>query len=173
MSRLGLGGLPKSLISPVSLSREQQQVLDVVLSGQSVFFTGSAGTGKSFLLKRIIGELLLSCYKFSLWQNSLVLSSSFAPYFYRMFSISFYLKLQFSIISSRCVFEAFMRVINNNQSCSDCLHGRCFGSTAHVCHGQYWRCSLSHWRHYTACFCRYKISRKYTRLVCNLQPTKP
>ncbi|XP_038128037.1 ATP-dependent DNA helicase PIF1 [Cyprinodon tularosa] len=39
------------------LSREQTAVLSAVLSGKNVFFTGSAGTGKSFLLKRIIGSL--------------------------------------------------------------------------------------------------------------------
>nr|XP_023671563.1 ATP-dependent DNA helicase PIF1 [Paramormyrops kingsleyae] len=39
------------------LSKEQSQVLRAVLSGKNVFFTGSAGTGKSFLLKRIVGSL--------------------------------------------------------------------------------------------------------------------
>ncbi|XP_004712039.2 ATP-dependent DNA helicase PIF1 [Echinops telfairi] len=39
------------------LSEEQVTVLSVVLKGQSVFFTGSAGTGKSYLLKRILGSL--------------------------------------------------------------------------------------------------------------------
>ncbi|XP_066513814.1 ATP-dependent DNA helicase PIF1-like [Hoplias malabaricus] len=39
------------------LSKEQTAVLDAVLSGKNVFFTGSAGTGKSFLLKRIVGSL--------------------------------------------------------------------------------------------------------------------
>uniref|UniRef100_A0A8C1BI55 ATP-dependent DNA helicase PIF1 n=1 Tax=Cyprinus carpio carpio TaxID=630221 RepID=A0A8C1BI55_CYPCA len=39
------------------LSKEQTAVLNAVLSGKNVFFTGSAGTGKSFLLKRIIGSL--------------------------------------------------------------------------------------------------------------------
>ena len=40
-----------------SLSEEQRRVIDLVRQGESVFFTGSAGTGKSFLLKRIIGML--------------------------------------------------------------------------------------------------------------------
>eukprot|EP00026_Physarum_polycephalum_P005071 Phypoly_transcript_05097.p1 GENE.Phypoly_transcript_05097~~Phypoly_transcript_05097.p1 ORF type:complete len:638 (+),score=81.36 Phypoly_transcript_05097:52-1965(+) len=35
------------------LGPEQQQVLELVLKGENVFFTGSAGTGKSFLLDRI------------------------------------------------------------------------------------------------------------------------
>ncbi|KAK3513386.1 hypothetical protein QTP70_014213 [Hemibagrus guttatus] len=39
------------------LSKEQMAVLNAVLSGKNVFFTGSAGTGKSFLLKRIVGSL--------------------------------------------------------------------------------------------------------------------
>ncbi|XP_004466702.1 ATP-dependent DNA helicase PIF1 [Dasypus novemcinctus] len=39
------------------LSEEQAAVLRVVLKGQSVFFTGSAGTGKSYLLKHILGSL--------------------------------------------------------------------------------------------------------------------
>ncbi|KAJ8956730.1 hypothetical protein NQ318_014086 [Aromia moschata] len=39
------------------LDIEQQEVLDACLQGQNVFFTGSAGTGKSYLLRRIIGVL--------------------------------------------------------------------------------------------------------------------
>ncbi|XP_014448617.1 ATP-dependent DNA helicase PIF1 [Tupaia chinensis] len=39
------------------LSEEQAAVLKAVLKGQSIFFTGSAGTGKSYLLKRILGSL--------------------------------------------------------------------------------------------------------------------
>lgn len=47
------------LVLPVAqkLSKEQTAVLNAVLSGKNVFFTGSAGTGKSFLLKRIVGSL--------------------------------------------------------------------------------------------------------------------
>ncbi|XP_075040101.1 ATP-dependent DNA helicase PIF1 [Mixophyes fleayi] len=41
----------------MQLSSEQSLILSTVLSGRNVFFTGSAGTGKSFLLKRIIGAL--------------------------------------------------------------------------------------------------------------------
>ncbi|KAF8600729.1 hypothetical protein BDV93DRAFT_259008 [Ceratobasidium sp. AG-I] len=41
----------------VTLSSEQRRVLDMVLDGQSVFFTGSAGTGKSVLLREIIEAL--------------------------------------------------------------------------------------------------------------------
>ncbi|XP_029808437.1 ATP-dependent DNA helicase PIF1 isoform X5 [Suricata suricatta] len=43
--------------SKPQLSEEQAAVLRVVLKGQSIFFTGSAGTGKSYLLKRILGSL--------------------------------------------------------------------------------------------------------------------
>ncbi|KAK9539000.1 hypothetical protein VZT92_004135 [Zoarces viviparus] len=39
------------------LNKDQAAVLTAVLSGKNVFFTGSAGTGKSFLLKRIMGSL--------------------------------------------------------------------------------------------------------------------
>lgn len=39
------------------LTDEQDSVLKAALSGQNLFFTGSAGTGKSFLLKRIIAAL--------------------------------------------------------------------------------------------------------------------
>ncbi|KAF8058242.1 DNA repair and recombination protein pif1 [Lyophyllum atratum] len=48
-----------SLLPPsaVSLSPGQQQVLDIVKRGHSVFFTGSAGTGKSVLLREIIETL--------------------------------------------------------------------------------------------------------------------
>ncbi|PIK44881.1 PIF1 5'-to-3' DNA helicase [Apostichopus japonicus] len=43
--------------APCQLSKEQKCVLNAVLSGKNVFFTGSAGTGKSFLMKKIIGAL--------------------------------------------------------------------------------------------------------------------
>lgn len=57
------GPAPKKLYSPSPLSvtsnlnEEQQKVLDACLSGKNIFFTGSAGTGKSFLLKRIVSAL--------------------------------------------------------------------------------------------------------------------
>lgn len=40
-----------------SLSEDQLQVINVIKNGDSVFITGSAGTGKSYLLQRIIGML--------------------------------------------------------------------------------------------------------------------
>jgi ATP-dependent DNA helicase PIF1 len=39
------------------LSAEQKTVVKTVLSGVNVFFTGSAGTGKSLVLRRIVGML--------------------------------------------------------------------------------------------------------------------
>ena len=43
--------------SDIALSSEQTAVLNLVKSGRSVFFTGAAGTGKSFLLQQIIKAL--------------------------------------------------------------------------------------------------------------------
>lgn len=39
------------------LNVEQKEVLDACLAGHNVFFTGSAGTGKSYLLRKIITAL--------------------------------------------------------------------------------------------------------------------
>lgn len=39
------------------LNEEQKEILDACLGGRNIFFTGSAGTGKSYLLKKIIGAL--------------------------------------------------------------------------------------------------------------------
>lgn len=41
----------------VRLNDEQNEVLRACINGKNVFFTGSAGTGKSFLLKKIISVL--------------------------------------------------------------------------------------------------------------------
>lgn len=57
------GPAPKKLYSPSpltatsSLNPEQLRVLEACLGGKNIFFTGSAGTGKSFLLKRIVAAL--------------------------------------------------------------------------------------------------------------------
>ncbi|EMG48156.1 hypothetical protein G210_1338 [Candida maltosa Xu316] len=44
-------------VRPIILSNEQEYVLKQVLSGVSLFYTGSAGTGKSVLLRNIIKSL--------------------------------------------------------------------------------------------------------------------
>ncbi|KAF8575775.1 hypothetical protein K439DRAFT_1238486, partial [Ramaria rubella] len=44
-------------LASVFLSMEQQQVIQAVLRGESLFLTGSAGTGKSVLLRHVIGVL--------------------------------------------------------------------------------------------------------------------
>lgn len=44
-------------VKPIILSQEQEYVLKQVTSGVSLFYTGSAGTGKSILLKSIIKAL--------------------------------------------------------------------------------------------------------------------
>lgn len=41
----------------IRLNDEQNQVLKACLDGKNTFFTGSAGTGKSFLLKKIVSVL--------------------------------------------------------------------------------------------------------------------
>ena len=41
------------------LSPQQREVLQAVQAGDNVFFTGSAGTGKSFLLKQV--RMVLLC----------------------------------------------------------------------------------------------------------------
>lgn len=40
-----------------ALNMEQKEILDACLGGHNIFFTGSAGTGKSYLLKKVIGAL--------------------------------------------------------------------------------------------------------------------
>ncbi|RUS76879.1 hypothetical protein EGW08_015348 [Elysia chlorotica] len=45
------------VVKQLQLTSEQNRVIETVKRGRSIFFTGSAGTGKSFLLKRIIGAL--------------------------------------------------------------------------------------------------------------------
>jgi len=47
----------KQSASLPALSQEQSKVLEMVKGGLSLFFTGSAGTGKSYLLRRIISAL--------------------------------------------------------------------------------------------------------------------
>ncbi|KAI0063189.1 hypothetical protein BV25DRAFT_458272 [Artomyces pyxidatus] len=46
----------------IILSPEQQGILERVKRGENVFFTGSAGTGKSVLLKEIIRHFCPPCF---------------------------------------------------------------------------------------------------------------
>ncbi|PYI17651.1 hypothetical protein BO99DRAFT_191420 [Aspergillus violaceofuscus CBS 115571] len=49
---------PRAQVASIFLSDEQRHVLDaVVQQGKSIFFTGSAGTGKSVLMREIIKKL--------------------------------------------------------------------------------------------------------------------
>ena len=41
----------------IKLSPQQEHVLELIKSGQNVFFTGSAGVGKSVLLRHIVNAL--------------------------------------------------------------------------------------------------------------------
>lgn len=50
------GNLPIVAIEP-QLSPEQERVVDLILSGRNVFYTGSAGTGKSTVLKAFVSRL--------------------------------------------------------------------------------------------------------------------
>lgn len=51
-------GVPGKAVPQIFLSKEQRHVLDLVTrKGESVFFTGPAGTGKSVLMRAIISEL--------------------------------------------------------------------------------------------------------------------
>ncbi|MEW5314863.1 MAG: hypothetical protein WDW38_006328 [Sanguina aurantia] len=53
----GVGDSSSQEMTSPQLSWEQENVLELVKAGTSVFFTGNAGTGKTFLLSRIITEL--------------------------------------------------------------------------------------------------------------------
>jgi ATP-dependent DNA helicase PIF1 len=48
--------IPLSKVEP-TLVPEQQQVVDLILEGHNVFYTGSAGCGKSTILKAFVGQL--------------------------------------------------------------------------------------------------------------------
>lgn len=54
---IGLTTETKKTVKPIILSAEQEYVLQLAKKGESIFFTGSAGTGKSVLLRSIIKEL--------------------------------------------------------------------------------------------------------------------
>lgn len=52
INKAGMGEEPHIKLSP-----QQEHVLELVKSGQNVFFTGSAGVGKSVLLRHIVKAL--------------------------------------------------------------------------------------------------------------------
>ncbi|EPQ61104.1 hypothetical protein GLOTRDRAFT_13920, partial [Gloeophyllum trabeum ATCC 11539] len=56
----------------IKLSPEQETVLRMVEEGKSVFFTGSAGTGKSVLLR----EIIRSCRRRGLIRHQLAITAS-------------------------------------------------------------------------------------------------
>lgn len=57
-------------MSSTTLNNEQQAALEAVRSGQSVFITGSAGTGKSHCLKAIISDLKLKDKRYAVTSST-------------------------------------------------------------------------------------------------------
>lgn len=51
------GALAPKVVKPIILSKEQEHILNLAYHGTSLFYTGSAGTGKSILLKAMIKSL--------------------------------------------------------------------------------------------------------------------
>lgn len=49
--------IDEPLPEPIILSPEQSKILSQVRNGKNIFFTGSAGTGKTFLLREIVSDL--------------------------------------------------------------------------------------------------------------------
>ena len=49
--------LKPTMVEEGDLMTEQTAVIKVVFQGHSIFFTGNAGTGKSFLINLMIGKL--------------------------------------------------------------------------------------------------------------------
>lgn len=57
MKKANIDKTPADVEQQIRLNDEQNDVLRACINGKNVFFTGSAGTGKSFLLKKIISVL--------------------------------------------------------------------------------------------------------------------
>lgn len=66
----------RQLEEPMKLTPEQSQVLGMVKDGKNVFFTGSAGCGKSVLLRAIIDHLHLTSNRRGWGMNSIAVTSS-------------------------------------------------------------------------------------------------
>ncbi|KAG0422261.1 hypothetical protein HPB47_001921 [Ixodes persulcatus] len=49
--------MPSRTLNPIQLTAEQKAVVSAVMAGRNVFFTGSAGTGKSYLLRHLLSSL--------------------------------------------------------------------------------------------------------------------
>ena len=82
------------------LSAEQREVLDHALDGESFFFTGAAGTGKSFLLRCIISAL-----QNKLGEGSVFVTARFVnlfPHLHHFFCSNFCLTSSFVVLFSFC-----------------------------------------------------------------------
>ncbi|KAF9563076.1 hypothetical protein CPC08DRAFT_340405 [Agrocybe pediades] len=69
----------KGKLPTIFLSQEQTQILRLVQEGDSVFYTGSAGTGKSVLLREIIKTLRK---KFVKTPDAIAITASTGMYFF-------------------------------------------------------------------------------------------
>lgn len=76
-SDLTTDSLKRKTVKPMLLSREQEYVRQLALEGRSMFFTGSAGTGKSVLLRQIIKDLK---HKYGVGTVAVTASTGLAAY---------------------------------------------------------------------------------------------
>ncbi|PNW76003.1 hypothetical protein CHLRE_12g551550v5 [Chlamydomonas reinhardtii] len=53
----GIAVVDEGEVASPQLTREQERVLALVRAGENIFFTGNAGTGKTFVLTRVVDEL--------------------------------------------------------------------------------------------------------------------
>ena len=66
----------KRLEEPIRLTPEQNRVLDMIKDGKNVFFTGSAGSGKSVLLRAIIDHLNVASQRRGWGMHSVAVTAS-------------------------------------------------------------------------------------------------